>query len=437
MMLRILSAGLLVLALALPARAAVIIQPVATDSGQTAWLVEERSIPMVAIELIFPGGSVLDPDGRLGATALMAALLTQGAGDLDGQAFAEALEDTAGTIAFSAGRDQVSLSIRALSENLDQVVALAHLALTAPRLDEADIARVRAQQVASLERAARNPNSMASRSFNALAYDGHAYARPTDGLPDSVARLTRDDLLAAHRGAFSRGRVFVGAAGDIGAAELGAVLDRLLGDLPAEAPPLPAYADFAAAPGVTVVDHPASQSVVAFGHGGLRRDDPDFTTAFVINDFFGGGRFGSRLMAELRERRGLTYGVGTSLASGALGDSFQGRLSTDNARVPEAIALVREQWEWLANGGMTQAELDRTITYLTGAYPLRFDGNSSIAEIMASMQFQGFGIDYVNIRNDLIRAVTLDDVQRVARRLADPERLVFVVVGQPQGLAAD
>lgn len=434
---RFLALCLLALTLALPARAAVVIQPVTSDGGQTAWLVEERSIPMVAIEIIFPGGSVLDPDERLGATALMAALLTQGAGELDAQGFAEALEDTAGTISFTAGRDQVSLSIRALSENLDQVIDLAHLALTTPRFDEADIARVRAQQVASLERAARNPNSLASRRFNVLAFDAHPYARPTDGLPETVAQLTRDDLLAAHRGAFSRARVFVGAAGDIDAAGLGAVLDRLLGDLPATAPDLPPLARFVAAPGVFVVDHPAPQSVIAFGHMGIARDDPDFTAAFVLNDFFGGGRFGSRLMVELRERRGLTYGVGTSLASGMLGASFQGRLSTDNARVPEAIALVREQWEWLANGGMTQADLDRTITYLTGAYPLRFDGNAAIAEIMASMQFQGFGIDYVNIRNDLIRSVTLEDVHRVARRLLDPESLVFVVVGQPQGLPAD
>lgn len=437
MMLRILSAGLLALTLVLPARAAVMIQPVASDGGLTAWLVEERSIPMVAIEIIFPGGSVLDADDQAGATSLMAALLTQGAGDLDAQRFAEALEDTAGTIAFAAGRDQVSLSIRALSENLDQVVELARLALVEPRFDPADLERVRAQQISSLERAERNPNTLASRQFNVLAFDAHPYARPSDGVPATLAALGRDDLIAAHRSAFSRARVFVGAAGDIDAARLGAVLDRLLGDLPATAPDLPPLARFVAAPGVFVVDHPAPQSVIAFGHMGIARDDPDFTAAFVLNDFFGGGRFGSRLMVELRERRGLTYGVGTSLASGMLGASFQGRLSTDNARVPEAIALVREQWEWLANGGMTQADLDRTITYLTGAYPLRFEGNSAIAEIMASMQFQGFGIDYVNIRNDLIRSVTLEDVHRVARRLLDPESLVFVVVGQPQGLPAD
>jgi zinc protease len=422
------------LMLAAPARAAVDIRPVTSPGGTEAWLVEDHSIPMVAIEIIFPGGAVLDADDVLGATALMTALLSEGAGNLDAQAFAAALEDTAGSLNFSSGRDSVSLSIRSLTETLDDVVALAHLALTQPRFDEASIRRVRAQQLSSLERAERNPNTLASRAFAGMAYDEHPYARPADGTPATVATLTRDDILTAHRGAFSRARVLVGAAGDITEAELGAVLDRLLGVLPDTAPDLPEYAAFVAEPGVTVVPFPAQQSVVAFGHTGLRRDDPDFIPAFVVNEIFGGGRFGTRLMAELRERRGLTYGVGTSVASGQHGDSFQGRLSTDNARVVQVIDLIRAEWAWLASGGITQQDLDRVVTYLTGSYPLRFDGNGSIAEIMASMQFQGFDIDYVNVRNDLVRAVTLDDANRVAARLADPDALVFVVVGQPQGL---
>lgn len=422
------------LLLAAPASAAVDIRPVTSPGGTDAWLVEDHSIPMVAIEIIFPGGAVLDADDTLGATALMTALLSEGAGDLDAQAFAAALEDTAGSISVSSGRDSVSLTIRSLTETLGDVIDLAHLALTQPRFDEASLQRVRAQQLSSLERAEQNPNTLAGRAFAEMAYDTHPYARPADGTPATVAALTRDHVAAAHRGAFSRGRVFVGAAGDITADQLGAVLDRLLGDLPQTAPDLPPYAAFVAPPGVTVVPYPAPQSVVAFGHVGIPRDDPDFIPAFVVNEVFGGGRFGTRLMVELRERRGLTYGVGTSVASGQHGDSFQGRLSTDNSRVAEVIDLIRAEWAWLADGGIGQEDLDRVVTYLTGSYPLRFDGNGSIADIMASMQFQGFDIDYVNVRNDLVRAVTLEDVQRVSARLANPDALMFVVVGQPQGI---
>lgn len=424
----------LALAIAAPVRASVQIQAVTSPGGIEAWLVEDRSIPMLAVEVIFPGGGVLDPEGAEGATELMTTLLSEGAGDLDAFAFSAALEDTAGSVSFSAGRDSVSLTLRALTENRDEVVALARLALTEPRFDPDAVERARGWQEASLRRSALNPNAMASRRFNELAFEGHPYARPADGTLASVAALTREDVLAAHRAAFTRERVFIGASGDISAEELGLLIDALLGELPAEAPPLPDYAAFTASPGVTVVPHPGPQSVVAFGHAGLHRDDPDFTAAFVMNEIFGGGRFGTRLMSELRERRGLTYGVGTSVIAAQHGDSVQGRLSTDNARVAEVIELIRAEWAWLAEGGITEADLARVQTYLTGAYPLRFDGNQAIADIMASMQFQGFDIDYVNVRNDLIRAVTIGDIHRTAARLIDPEALVFVVVGSPEGL---
>mgnify|MGYP002621919649 FL=1 len=424
----------LALAFATPLHAEIDIQPVTSEQGFSAWLSEETSIPFVAIEIIFPGGANLDPEGAEGAVSLMAGLLSEGAGDLDAQEYAAALESLAGSVSFSAGRDSVSLSIQALSENRDQVIDLARLALMEPRFDEAALARARAQQRASLERSARNPNVIASRAFNELAYAGHPYARPTDGTPETVAGLDRDAITAAHQTALTRDRVLVGAAGDISAAELGEILDRLLGNLPEATTPLPDYAAFDAPPGVTVIPFDGPQSVIAFGHAGIPRDDDDFMAAFLMNEIFGGGRFGTRLMTELRETRGLTYGVGTSLASAAHGDSFQGRLSTDNTRVGEVVELLRNEWEWLAEGGITEDDLGRIKTYLTGAYPLRFDGNGSIASILASMQFQGFDIEYVNIRNDLVLAVTLDDIRRVANRLIKPEALHFVIVGQPEGL---
>jgi len=433
-MLKILGPLALALLATTPLRAEIDIQPVTSPAGFSAWLSEERSIPFVAIEVIFPGGANLETDETMGAVSLMTSLLSEGAGDLDAQGFAAALESLAGSVNFSSGRDSVSLSIRALSENRDQVVDLARLALTEPRFEEAALERVRAQTLSSLERAARNPNSIAGRTFNELAFADHPYARPTDGTPETLVELTRDDILAAHQSALTRDRVLVGVAGDISADELGAIMDRLLGDLPASATRLPDYAAFTAPGGITVIPYAGPQSVIAFGHAGIPRDDPDFMPAFVMNEIFGGGRFGTRLMNELRETRGLTYGVGTSLASAAFGDSFQGRLSTENNRVGEVVQLLRQEWAWLAAGGITEDDLERIKTYLTGAYPLRFEGNGSIASILASMQFQGFDIDYVNVRNDLVRAVTIDDIHRVAARIIQPEALQFVIVGQPEGL---
>jgi len=419
--------------LATPA-SAIELQQVTSPMGRIGWLAQDSSIPFASIEVIFTGGAGLETAERAGAVSMMTALLSEGAGDLDAQGYATALESLAGSVSFDAGRDQVTMSIRALSENRAQVVDLALLALTEPHFDQVSLERVRAQTVASLERSALDPNTITARAFASAGYTGHAYANPVSGTPDTVAALTLDAILEAHRAVFNKDLVYFGAAGDITPEEFGAFIDRVLDDLPISNTPLPDYRAFAAPPGVTVIDFDGPQSVVQFGHAGLRWDDPDFMAAYVLNEIFGGGGFGSRLMKELRESRGLTYGIYTSLASGRFGDSFAGRFSTGNETAAEAVALVREQFEWLANGGITQDDLTRIQTYLTGAYPLRFDGNEAIAGILASMQFNGFALDYINVRNDLVRAVTLDDVQRVARRLAQPEALHFVVVGRPVGL---
>lgn len=422
--------------LALPAHA-IDITNVTSPMGHTAWLVEDHSIPFVSIEVVFTGGASLETASNNGAVSLMTNLLTEGAGPYDAQGYAAAVEALAGGISFDAGRDRVTMSITALTENREHVFDLALMALTQPRFDADAVARVQAQTIAARERAALNPNGIAGEAFAAMGYPGHPYGTPTDGTAASVAALTIDSIADAHRAAFTRDLVYFGASGDITPEELGAFVDRVLADLPTSNTPLPAYRAFEAEPGVTVIAHPGPQSVVQFGHSGIRWDDDAFMAAYLMNEIFGSGRFGTRLMTELRERRGLTYGVGTSLASGRFGDSYVGRFSTANETVGEAIALVREQFAWLANGGLTQEDLERAQTYLTGAYPLRFDGNSSIAGILASMQFQGFDIDYVNYRNDLVRAVTLEDLHRVAERLARPDELVFVVVGQPEGVESE
>lgn len=422
------------LLVAFPLRAEVDITPVTSDTGLTAWLVEERSIPFVALELIFAGGATIESDAQAGAVNLMTALLEEGAGDLDAQAFAARTEELAARISFSSGRDSVSVSARFLTEDAEAVIDHLRLALTEPRFDESAIERVRGQVLASLRRESLDPNTLASRAFARAAFGTHPYGRETNGTPETVAALDRSALVDAHQGAIARDRVFIGAAGDIAPQELAALLDRLFEGIPETGAPIPDHAEFLAGPGLDIIPFDGPQSVVAFGHQGIKRDDPDFLTAFVVNEIFGGGRFGTRLMRSLREERGLTYGIGAFLSSGALGESYQGRLSTDNANVEIVIELLREEWARMARDGITAEELDRIQTYLTGAYPLRFDGNASIASIMASMQYQGFDEDYVNIRNDLIRELTLEQVNAMAARLYDPEALFFVVVGQPVGL---
>ncbi len=433
-MIRTVLAAAVALVLAAPAQAAVEIQEVTSPGGIDAWLVEERSIPFAAIEIHFRGGTSLDLPGKEGATNLMAALLEEGSGDLDAQGFAEARERLAASFSFEAQQDAFSVSARFLTENKDEAVALLREALIAPRFDEAAVERVRAQVLSGIRSDAQDPNRIAARTFDTLAYGDHPYARPSDGTVETVTALTRDDLLAAHANALARDRIYVGAVGDIGAEELGVLLDTLLGDLPATGAPIPAEAEFLLPGGVSVVPFDTPQSVALFGHSGIDRDDPDFFAAFVANEIFGGSGFQSRLMQEVRVDRGLTYGIGTWLMSMDLSDLVMGQVASANDRMAETIEVVRAEWARIAEEGVTQEELDAAKTYLTGAYPLRFDGNGPIARILVGMQMDGLTSDYVETRNDKVNAVTLADVERVARRIYRPEDLHVVVVGQPVGV---
>ena len=420
----------------LPARAEIAIQNVTSPGGITAWLVEDRNIPFTALEIRFKGGTSLDLPGSRGAVNLMAATLEEGAGPLDAQGFAEARDGLAAGFRFSAGQDSLGISARFLTENRDAAIDLLRSAMIAPRFDQDAVERVKGQILAGLASDAQDPANLAMRRFSDMAYAGHPYGSDGDGTPDSVAALTRDDVLEAHKATMTRDRMYVAAVGDISAAELGPLLDRLLGDLPALGRQMPAVAGWHLEGGVTVVEYPSPQSVILFGQEGLRQDDPDFFAAYILNEVLGGGRFSARLMTELREKRGLTYGVSSFLAPMDYAQAYMGQMATANATVAESVELIRQEWQRLATEGITAEELAATKTFMTGSYPLRFDGNEEIADILVGMQMDGFPIDYPATRNAKVEAVTLDDVKRVAARLLVPEKLHFVVVGQPDGVVS-
>lgn len=429
-MMRFVIAAVAVLA-ALPARAEIEIQEVVSPAGVTAWLVEEHSIPFVALELRFKGGGTLDLPGKRGATNLMVGLLEEGTGDMDAMDFARTAEELAAEFNYDAFDDAVMISARFLTENRDEAMALLRKSIVAPRFDEVSLARVKDQVVSIIRSDAKDPDRIASQTFDKLAFGDHPYATSLNGTEDSVKALTRDDILAAHQGALALDRVYVSAVGDISAIELGQLLDELLAGLPATGAALPGPATYDLAGGETLVDYATPQSVAVFGHEGIERDDPDFFAAYVLNVIMGGGGFESRLMTEVREKRGLTYGVNSYLIPKDLGHLYLGSVASANDRITQAVEVIRGEWARMATEGPTIEELERAKTYLTGAYPLRFDGNGPIANILVGMQMDDLPIDYAVTRNDKVNAVTLDDVKRVAARVMRPDDLHFVIVGQP------
>lgn len=416
------------------AQAEVDIKEVKTPGGITAWLVEDHSIPFTALEIVFQGGTALDLAGKRGATNLMMGLLEEGAGDLDALAHARRLEELAASIGYAASNDSLSISAQFLTENRDEVLPVLADTLHRPRFDQDALDRVRAQVISGIQSDQKDPNELAGKSFYAMAHGDHPYGSSDQGTVESITALTREDMIDAHRNGFALDRLYVGAVGDITAEELSVLLDDLLGDLPATGAPMPERAPVDIAGGVTVVPFDTPQSVALFGQEGMDRDDDDFFAAFVLNHVIGGSGFSSRLMQEVREKRGLTYGAYSFLVPRDHAALYLGSVASGNDRIAETVSVIQDIWTDIAENGITQEELDEAKTYLTGAYPLRFDGNARIAGIMVGMQVQGLPIDYIATRNDKVNALTLEEVNRVAAELLQPENLHFTIVGQPEGL---
>jgi len=409
------------------------IQEVTSDSGITAWLVEEHSIPIVSINILFRGGTSIEPSDKHGATLLMTGLLEEGAGQYDATGFMEATEAQAARFSFNATRDAITISAIVLKENLNPSMDLLRLALREPSFDAAAFERVREQVNSIIRSDETKPQSIATAFFRSAAFGDHPYARSTEGTLESVAALTPQDMRDVHQTALVMDGIVVGVVGDITPDELRQLLDNLFAGMAQSGTASIPFADVAASGDVEIIDFPSPQSVAIFGHEGIMRDDPDYIPAYVMNHILGSG-FTSRLNQEIREKRGLTYGVSSYLLPYDRGALYMGSIASANDKIAEAVDLIEAEWVRMANDGVTPEELDAAQKYLTGSYPLRFDSNGAIAGILTGLQFSGLPIDYVLTRNAAVNAVTVEDINRIAERILQPDQLRIVVVGQPEGL---
>jgi len=408
------------------------IQPVTGASGIEAWLVEDHSVPVVTIRFAFAGGAALDPVGKGGAASMVASLLDEGAGPYDSLAFHRRIDDLAGQLRFSAAQDEFDGSLRSLKQNLSDSADLLRLALAEPRFAPEDIERIRGETLAGLARQAKNPRSLSGRLWMHDAFEKHPYGSSVDGSEESVGAITRDDLAAFAGARFHRSGLLVGIVGDIDKTEAAALIDRVFGDLPKGADETEIAETKPLDDGALVVSRAAvPQSVVTFGQAGPKRDDPAWYAAYVLNEILGGGGFRGRLMKEIREKRGLAYGVSTQLVPYRHAGLIVGNVATENGRVAESIALVREEWRHMREEGPTAVELENAKTYLTGSFPLGLDSTQHIAGVLVQMQQDKLGIDYLDRRASLIGGVTLDEARSVAKKLFDPGALSFAVVGDP------
>jgi len=408
------------------------IEQVTSPGGIEAWLVESHDNPLIAMRFAFRGGAAQDPHGKEGLAYFVSGMLDEGAGPLGSIAFQEREQALAMRMEFNASRDVMLGNLQTLAANQDEVFDLLRLALTEPRFDEDAVERVRAQILAGLKFDENDPAAVASRAWDRLAFHDHPYGRPIKGTKNSVAAISPDDLRDYTRRVFARDKLEIAVVGDIDAEQLGKLLDKVFGDLPAQSELAPvADASPPMGPSREVIEMDVPQSVAQFGHRGIARKDDDFMAAYMLNYIVGGGGFASRLMEEVREKRGLAYSVQSNLYPYQHGSVFVGNVATKNEAVGRSLQVIESELKRVAEQGPTAEELDAAKNYLTGAYALRFDSSANIANQLLWIQIEDLGIDYVTRRNELIEAVTLDDIKRVAKRLIEADRLITTIVGKP------
>ncbi|WP_454683768.1 M16 family metallopeptidase [Ancylobacter moscoviensis] len=411
------------------------IQRVISPGGIEAWLVHDTTLPLVAVEVAFLGGAAQDPADKPGVANLAASLLDEGAGDLDSRAFQDRMAEKAIELRFDASRDMTGGSLRTLSDNVDEAFELMRLAVTAPRFDDEAVERIRQGQLAMLRRRLNDPSTLASLGWSARAFPNHPYGRPVSGTLESVPAIGRDDLKDYVRRTVARDNLKIAVVGDITPEKLGPALDHMFGALPAKAELTPVPDAVPQGLGTEVVKElDVPQTSIVFGGIGLKRDDPDFIPAFVLNHMLGGSAFSSRLFKEVREKRGLAYSVYSHLAPLDHAALILGGTATKNDRAGESIELIRSEYRKLLTDGPTEAELEDAKSYLIGSFALRFDSSAKVASQLLQIQIDDLGIDYIDKRNELVGAVTLDDIKRVAARLNENPELLFSLVGKPAGL---
>jgi zinc protease len=419
-----------------PSHAAAKIQRLVSPGGIEAWFVQDATVPLIAMEYSFGGGATQDPPGKPGVGNMVADLLDEGSGDLDSKTYHERLERRAIELSFSSTRDNLRGSLRMLKDNKDEAFDLLRSALTSPHFDSTDVERIRTQVLSGLRRDTTNPTALASRKFLEVAFGDHPYGRTATGTLESVPKIEIADLKDYVARVLAKDGLRIAVVGDVDPDTLGKLLDKAFGALPAKAK-LTAVADVAAAkpPQRAFIPLDVPQTVVTFGGPGIRRSEPDFMPGYVVNHILGGGGLSSRLYREVREKRGLAYSVYESLLWMDHSAVFVGNTGTRADRAGDTVDAIEKEIRRIAEEGPTQKELDDAKSYLKGSQMLALDTSSKLAQALLQYQLDKLPIDYIEKRNALVDAVTLDDAKKAAKRLWGQGLLTVIVGRAPQAAA--
>jgi zinc protease len=421
---------------ATPSHAAAKIQHLISPGGIEAWFVQDATVPLIAMEYAFGGGATQDPADKPGVGNMVADLLDEGSGDLDSKTFHERLDRRAIELSFSSTRDYFRGSLRMLKDNRDEAFDLLRTSLTSPHFESADVERIRAQVLSGLRRDTSSPSALASRKFLEIAFGNHPYGRQANGTLESVPTIDVADMKTYVSHVLAKDTLRIAVVGDVDPATLGKLLDKTFGGLPAKASLTP-VADIEAAkpPQRAFIPLDVPQTMVMFGGPGIARHDPNFMAGYVVNHILGGGTLSSRLYHEVREKRGLAYSVYESLLWMDHSAIFIGNTGTRADRASETVDAINKEIRRMAENGPTQQELDEAKSYLKGSQMLALDTSSKLASALLQYQLDKLPIDYIEKRNAIVDAVTLDDAKKAAQRLWGQGLLTVIVGRAPQAAA--
>jgi len=404
------------------------IQHWVAPSGAKVYYVEIRSLPILDVQIDFVAGSAQDPAEKSGVASFTASLLEAGTDTLDEEQISARLVDLGARLSTSSDHDKASVSLRTLASTEEKTGALELLraVLSAPTFPEAVLAREKTRTIEALKDAETRPGSILSKQFAAAIYPGHPYGR--NATPESVGQITRDDLTAFYQGRYAAPRAVVSIIGDVSRAEAEEIAQQLTATLPAgntgtELPPITLPQR-----NTIKVAHPATQSHIAVGLPAMKRSEPDYFALLVGNYSLGGGGFVSRLMKEVREKRGFAYSISSYFAPRVLAGPFEIGLQTKREQANAALDVVNEVLTAFLAKGPTPQELAAAKKNLIDGQALRIDSNAKLLGYLSLIGFYDLPLDYLDQFPRKVEAITKDDVRMAFQRHVKPENLVTVIV---------
>ncbi|MDG2088454.1 MAG: pitrilysin family protein [Arenicellaceae bacterium] len=413
------------------ASAAPEIQVWETQHGVPVYFVEAHEIPMVQVSMGFKAGSANDPTDKLGLSSLMSQMLTMGVEGMGQDSLAEAIESTGAQIGASSDADKVVASFKSLSEAgiFQKASELFGKTLSKPTFNPDVLERERARRLVGLERQKQSPGVMAGKAYAATLFPDHPYGLPASGDESTLAAIDQSDLVAFHQKYIVQSNLVVAVVGDMTRPQVESWVDGLLASIPlgrlagdVSVPMVPAASE-------QFISFDSQQSTILIGHQGIPRGHPDFIPLIVANYILGGGGLVSILADELREKRGLTYGVSSGFSRMVSSGSFTIRLQTRNDKRDEAVGLVRDVLGEFVENGPSEEQVQNAVKHLAGSFPLSTDSNSKVGRILMAIAYYGLPVDYLQTYIAELEAVDLKRVNQVVKQHMRPEDLIQVVLG--------